>query len=51
MKIEMHLRSMKILAKTVYLSIKPLKGKWSDSEYEFANIKVLESLKHTLDSR
>ena len=43
-KVDMHLRSVKIIAKTVYLSLKTLKRTWSDFEYEFANIKVLKSL-------
>ena len=43
-KVEMHLRSVKIIAKTVYLSLKPLKRTWANFEYEFANIKVLQSL-------
>ena len=46
----MHLRSIKIIAKTLCLSTKPMKGIWTGSEYEFANIKVLKSLRRILDS-
>ena len=50
-KIEMHLRSIKVIAKAVYLSVKPVKGGvWTGFEYEFANIKVMRSLKRILDS-
>ena len=50
-KVEMHLRAIKIIAKTVCLSLKPLKGIWTGSEFEFANIKVLKCLRRILDSQ
>ena len=50
-KVEMHLRAIKIVAKTVCLSLKPLKGTWIGSEFEFANIRVLKCLRRILDSQ